>query len=105
MKETKHTPGPWDVQDVFEGRIPIDAPQKSTGYDGATEICLVSAEDDERQGANARLIAAAPDMLAALEKCVSLLNRIQESEDGPLPMPWPEIQEAEAAISKARGTL
>ena len=48
---TKHTPGPWPIQS-HENRL----------YVGPVEI----DGDDDEDLANARLIAAAPDMLAAL---------------------------------------
>lgn len=69
MSETKHTPGPWDV--VFDscsapkcgGEWVIDGPP--SGAHGQFEL-----------EADARLIAAAPDLLAALKALaeVDLLN-------------------------------
>ena len=66
MIETKHTPGPWEVSDTS---VCLDGPLSSWnrticdlghyGSDGRT--CYPNAK------ANGLLIAAAPDMLAALE--------------------------------------
>lgn len=60
--QTKHTPGPWSM----EKRVRSNFHQ--SGYriwnPELTEI-IAAAENNE---ANARLIAAAPDLLAALEQ-------------------------------------
>jgi hypothetical protein len=57
---SKHTPGPWAWNESFFGL------QGATGpvlyYEGYAGMCLAL----EREEANARLIAAAPDMLEAL---------------------------------------
>jgi hypothetical protein len=71
-----HTPGPWYVQDEYEGTIPIDAPVASTGYDESQEICRVSSQDEEAMAANARLIAAAPVMRDALVEARKALNTV-----------------------------
>lgn len=65
-----HTPGPWliraggDVRDftTFPAEIYSEADADELG--GCAAICTIP--DDKRQKANARLIAAAPDMEAAL---------------------------------------
>lgn len=66
MSEKKHTPGPWEIKD---GRY-IDSPSgwiadvlSYPAYRAATD------NDSEEQKANARLIAAAPDLLEALKAC------------------------------------
>jgi len=64
---SKHTPGPWSYRDVTaEGTkvyAKIVSGKTGVGFAGAYKI-LPRAEAD----ANARLIAAAPDLLAALQK-------------------------------------
>lgn len=67
----KHTPGPWTLEAndsvvVMSGQAVIVAPAP----DG---------EPFSRQQANARLIAAAPDLLAMLERCDRLLATIQST--------------------------
>lgn len=54
MEQTKHTPGPWTAS--------------KDGYIDAPDGALVAKIHTEGQGADydARLIAAAPDLLAAL---------------------------------------
>ena len=60
---TKHTPGPWHV----------------TGYHvearaGAIATVCDAGDDDTEGDANARLIAAAPELLAALQGLVATLE-------------------------------
>jgi hypothetical protein len=56
--------------------------------------------DGEEECANARLIAAAPDLLVALEQCVPIIVRHANATfgDGVL-----TLQVARKAISKAKG--
>lgn len=94
---SKHTPGPWygvgawvEVEDDKVADIcscnPADIDQGHLGrsYD---EIC-----------ANARLIAAAPDMLEALMMCDEAMAYISEYD---IPLMLPEL--VKFAIAKARG--
>jgi len=102
-----HTPGPWtidhqrigppgepvallcDVNDSMTGTV-IDWPR---GNDSATAMSINDAENE----ANARLIAAAPDLLAALQEWTSMaVNSGLEGCDEIL-------EQAEAAIDKATG--
>lgn len=59
-----HTPGPWrkSSHDSLKGVFHIDA--GPMGYERKT-VAIINAE--KQSEANARLIAAAPDLLAALE--------------------------------------
>lgn len=65
---TEHTPGPW----VFEASTPSD------GFECywvtpellGTPLCDVRGPQNPENEANARLIAAAPDLLAALKDFV-----------------------------------
>ena len=61
--ETAYTPGPWRVApaaDYQSSHINVDAGTR--GY-----ICLAGVQGDTQAAANARLIAAAPDLLRALD--------------------------------------
>jgi len=60
---SKHTPGPWTSREAYDNGEPCGMVIGPMGYDIAT-----SNEDENR--ANARLIAAAPEMLAALSAIV-----------------------------------
>lgn len=99
MSETKHTPGPWEVSDT---RICLDGPLSSWnrticdlghyGSDGRT--CYPNAK------ANGLLIAAAPDMLAALEAASAAML----TGDGDWSHEETEAYDIiDAAIAKAKG--
>jgi len=121
----KHTPGPWEVRDVAgaglqvwgnvdlggdefrEGLQPIYVvhvrPQLMVGNDGKAhaQICyedwrqFPSLDWNEMQAANARLIAAAPDLL---EACKAMLGHVGGSVDF-----CDAMAMIRAAISKAEG--
>jgi hypothetical protein len=65
MSESKHTPGPWLVCDDGEPNEPM---LKVVGRTARHEIalCCTDAVPQDEETANARLIAAAPAMLEAL---------------------------------------
>ncbi len=92
----KHTPGPWRISDARSTKVVLidDAKGQAVGE-------LVWA--DVRNPADARLIAAAPDLLEALEKTESALARCigpHKSEEGDR---HPALAQARAAIAKAGG--
>lgn len=93
MSETKHTPGPWVVEDPIESLTPIGAHGRNGGKWVAH--CL-----GPHQAANARLIAAAPDMLEAL---TALLARFDDNPELSELIGLVEIEHARAAIAKAEG--
>lgn len=68
-----HTPGPWIVSGISGGLI-----YKSNYPDSATFVadCNSSITDDDMQKDNARLIASAPDLLAALKKAEDSLDHL-----------------------------
>ena len=91
-----HTPGPWTVTDhnlrICAGDRPI------AELNGSTEHIEVRRLDAETTDANAWLIAAASDLLAALERilaCVETINLF--TEDAKV------VEQTRAAISKATG--
>ena len=57
MEDTAHSPGPWNITDDWPGRLSIVA------SDG--RIIAVANEFGAEKNANARLIAAAPELLDA----------------------------------------
>jgi hypothetical protein len=86
MSESKHTPGPWAVHSIFPNVVvPYDQSSRSLGASEDEDadrkryaVPIATAERDKMSGfshertreeaeANARLIAAAPDLLAACE--------------------------------------
>ncbi len=102
--KTTHSPGPWHIGQTnpTDNCIPIrsDAPNSNKrGF--VAHVDPVSPNRDGNQDANARLIAAAPDLLAALEAAASRLSYLNNAL--PQPRIWPELAQAEAAIARARG--
>lgn len=61
----KHTPGPWgEVSDEFGNcQRGIEYPERRDHF-----LAVVQCGDPDELDANARLIAAAPDLLAALDE-------------------------------------
>lgn len=66
--ETKHTPGPWHVPKDIPGPR-VFGPDKWM----VADCCGIIRRSTEEEKANANLIAAAPDMLAALKCCIAVL--------------------------------
>lgn len=72
MSNSKHTSGPWQIQKDEERReIIVAGNTRGWGWDH-----LFSCTDVPELAANAHLIAAAPDMLEALENTAATLRRI-----------------------------
>lgn len=98
----KHTPGPWvvEVERVAEARI--------VGGDVTVALVLNDAPSHDHEAArawraDASLIAAAPDLLEALEQ---LANRVDPGTKGrniSIASFVAALEAARAAITKARG--
>jgi hypothetical protein len=72
MSKQKHTPGPWNLSDGANGEWQVTAPDAVDlkGEDWSVAMVFGSVGHDGGNGesdANARLIAAAPDLLEAAE--------------------------------------
>lgn len=69
-EKSKYTPGPWFVkypydEDIGEAGVAAKSPSS-----GREIVCArVWGRDEEAATANARLIAAAPELLEALDEC------------------------------------
>ncbi len=100
--KTNHTPGPWKVDEARTGPYG-DYDSSIIARDGLTYIGTITGDDRhgtadqydaavpaQEAHANARLIAAAPELLAALK------HLIRDGGPGDFPT-------AEAAIAKAEG--
>ena len=106
MTQGKHTPGPWvvvidDDGNPLSGRPGVFSSEELdcgiVHWDGFVQPYWRSARGDKEIHANARLIAAAPDMLEALQALVSANN----STDGmAMRKAW---DKADAAIARATG--
>ena len=69
-----HTPGPWRVE-VFDGPMQYASIEAGSEINDLIRVCDIPSWPGaiEEMEANARLIAAAPDMLAALQWAESCL--------------------------------
>ena len=96
MDEAKHTPGPWLTHKEGFSSIYIES-RIGGGMLQEVASCGPTGEGSDQQEANARLIAAAPELLEALAEIVS-------AADGE---GWnqldPSLSKARAAIAKATG--
>jgi hypothetical protein len=97
-----HTPTPWTISRLA---TPDYAPEFGIfSGDSAHSLARVIGENSE---ADARLIAAAPDLLAALEECVTRLAaldyRIRSLTDADTDYELGEVMRSRAAIAKAKG--
>lgn len=85
---------------ISMGNLDVFATDKALGD---YRVCMIDCDDEtvseQDLAANARLIAAAPDMLAALEVLVWQLDRT----DGLVEELESMVTEAKAAIAKAKG--
>ena len=88
MSEAKHTPGPWQWTQHFDPTISIYK-------DGFGQIARLYDSSEGAGKANARLIAAAPDLLDALIEIVSADDAHELTQK--------HIESARAAIAKATG--
>ena len=106
MTDAKHTPGPWRVEDgttlIWGHCNPDDVSSRGMGYPVAEARISPSRSwangPDVWSGeANARLIAAAPDLLKALEELQRCII------DQGFPQEGHMLVTCSAAIAKARG--
>lgn len=108
---TRHTPGPWRADAQYIGAVngsPV--PIASSHLEWFT---APGGPAHEEACANARLIAAAPDLLAALRWAASMAEEailVRENGDDPedtpevIAMHREELEAARAAIAKAECT-
>jgi len=104
MREFKGTPGPWTVEADSSNVISISDTNEN-------EVASIIADNEndlltELEWDNARLIAAAPDLLTALQELVHLHTCEQEglSSGQPSPADWLKaIDQASDAIIKSSG--
>lgn len=76
MSGLRHTPGPWAVEWDEEDRF---------GLQGSDTmwVATITLHSETPQKANARLIAAAPNLLAACEAALDELAGYEDVIDGP----------------------
>ena len=94
MSKQTHTPGPWRVNGA------------SVWSDAGYVAELSSPRGPDERDANARLVAAAPELLAALERCIAVFNELADAGNYPLPLfntgGW---KFAYDAVAKATGAV
>ena len=97
MSNAQHTPGPWVMDDAQPGdlfRHVLHGNGDSFGY-----ICRISTNGNANADADARLIAAAPELLEALQRLSAQCERLR--------LPGQTESDAErtarAVIAKATG--
>jgi hypothetical protein len=105
---SKHTPGPWSLE-----TLTTKAGRDKRGLSGSDgkRICDITVYDDQAD-ANARLIAQAPALLAALRWAVGMAEEaimLRESGDDPedtpkvIAMHREQLETAVALIKAAEG--
>ena len=104
-EQTQHTPGPWTaVPCIREGYWIAVNKQPFSVVATLDEEGRYGAIEGDNAEANARLIAAAPDLLAVVEEAIERYGK----PGGPWNVPtdpggW--MDRAKAAVTKARGTM
>ena len=100
-EKSKHTPGPWSVNDIYPHQVGAYLQGKPGRFvcetiNHAAGNCCHTEEDRS----NARLIAAAPELLAALELALTTLSSVACNESDEIDNVKTEIANA---INKAKG--
>jgi hypothetical protein len=93
---TKHTPGPWAVSDV--GEVVVCATGRTL-----CDVYSSPTTGEEQADVDARLIAAAPDLLAACEMLAEAQRRADTGEREGFGCYVDAVDKARAAIAKAKG--
>jgi len=102
MSEVKHTPGPWIVRTFVMHGAAVDCFVAAKDVQGFAYDAVIMGDDEYRDGpdgirrklADARLIAAAPELLEALQEAAHYLAFTEQADA-------PHMQRIKAAISKA----
>lgn len=106
MTSTKHTPGPWESGKAYNtsgGDLwysVVHSPAKAGTYHTPRAAEALGVSEEEAL-ANARLIAAAPDLLDALVECLPDLKHYVATHG---PGPDKRLDAVLAAIAKATGS-
>lgn len=101
---TTHTPGPWEWEPGAQHILNSPSQSESGRMDTHSPVFMLSAKARRRlPEADARLIAAAPDLLEACKDAHRKLDMIYDARlNTPLTV-GAEIDQLEAAIAKATG--
>ena len=97
MSQAKHTPGPWRVVKDWD----------VSGHAYTVANGAASVLDDDESSANARLIAASPELLAALKETLELIDLAFMRNDNPFGIDHNRamdgVRAGNAASAKAEG--
>jgi hypothetical protein len=94
MGTSKHTPGPWHVEDTNGAKLHCVVVSNHKGANGSWVIIGQIGGPDKK--ANARLIAATPELLEALSDLVTLIDNV-----APAYSKIGAVVSARAALAKA----
>jgi hypothetical protein len=94
MRETKHTPGPWNALADEDGAFEVESDTHIVAMRGPL------THKSEESIANCRLIAAAPELLEALKDALNCILLTTGMSEAKFRCTW---QNALAAIAKAEG--
>lgn len=104
--QTKHTPGPWFIVgwEIHDRTTYFNTHGVRTG-ETPNSICALHPMPCDNVDANARLIAAAPELLEALEHFIAFYSDENSNVyKGSMPVFLRGVRnEARAAIAKAKG--
>lgn len=102
---SQHTPGPWiaqqDLRSYKNNGIITNGPYAWGIYATTRIACLEEIFSDDEQAANARLIAAAPKLLVALELAEETLRHMVRSGDSIAPRHVRDV--IQEALAEAKG--
>jgi hypothetical protein len=90
--ETKHTQGEWEVENKTSAHGDYFVVKSNT-----ISICNITTRNYEQSEYNAKLIAAAPNLLEALKSALASLLALT----GNPTEEWEEVKQAKDAIKKA----
>lgn len=100
---SKHTPGKWMVRHASYGRngcVIMDVYVARDGDNMSIAADISDPDTGEFSIANARLIAAAPELLGSLEMCIRSMESLLPDFN---PFDQAAYDKARAAIAKAKG--
>jgi hypothetical protein len=103
-KNATHTPGPWTVGSFVNEPGVIPCRTLGLRSKDAVVALLMFGEVNDENAANAKLISAAPDMLAALQEISAMYQRAWDLVNGGLMMPpesIPRFEDAHKAVRVA----
>lgn len=87
MSQTEYTPGPWNIKKLYKEGCP--AKEEYAVWHilaGKSTVCTFSFENTDidnstEREANAKLIAAAPELLEALQKAIEVIKQWHAADD------------------------